>query len=261
MRIAFISDVHANEAALVAALDRIAALAVDRIIFAGDAVGLGPSPNECIERLRNISGLIAVRGNVDRKVGKLYQKKRKKLEQKVREAPRKAANKAWTALTLTPSSARWLDGLPEQARFEAEGFRFLIVHGSPLSDLDYIYASITPEALAVKLRFEMDLPDVLVSGHAHVPFVRKVDKTLVINCGSGGRPVDGDPRGSFVVGEFRSGREPSAEVIRFEYPIDELRKTTEASSAPMGGMAVYELGVRSTKRFPPTVIPPDVGHS
>ena len=47
--------------------------------------------------------------------------------------------------------------------------------------------------------------DVIVCGHSHVPFLRKVGPWRFINPGSVGRPDDGDPRASYAVAEFRRG--------------------------------------------------------
>ena len=62
MRIAVLSDVHAN----LTALDAVLADAgeVDAVWHLGDVVGYGPEPDAVVDRLREI-GAIGVRGNHD----------------------------------------------------------------------------------------------------------------------------------------------------------------------------------------------------
>ena len=63
MRILIISDVHANLPALDAVLEH--AGEYDRVWCLGDIVGYGPDPNECIDRIADLPGLMCVKGNHD----------------------------------------------------------------------------------------------------------------------------------------------------------------------------------------------------
>lgn len=67
MRLAIISDIHANLEALSATLAEIATVGVDRIICLGDIVGYNANPAECIALLR-AAGAWCVAGNHDRAV-------------------------------------------------------------------------------------------------------------------------------------------------------------------------------------------------
>src|SRR6478735_5391674 len=62
MRIGLISDVHANLFALRAAVARLRAEGVDAWVCAGDLVGYGPHPNECVETVAELDPTI-VAGN------------------------------------------------------------------------------------------------------------------------------------------------------------------------------------------------------
>ena len=214
MRIVFVSDIHANFPALCRALDWAQRSRADRVICAGDIVGDGPHPTEVI-RLLMEQQVEAIRGNVDRKVLALLAS-RKKLKKKLEKTAQAPA--AWAALALGEAERAWLAALPIELRFSVGGADVLVVHGSPLADTDYIYPSLTPQALTAKLG--ADRPRVLVCGHSHVPFTREIAGIRVLNCGSAGRPVDGEPRGALALCDFPGQGRVRSRIIRFPYPVE-----------------------------------------
>jgi putative phosphoesterase len=213
MRIAVVSDIHANLPALEAALAEIRRRHADRVIVAGDVVGNGRQPAEVIALLRRL-GFPAIRGNADRKVVEAANLSGKALAE--RAAKKKTAELLWTARQLDRVGLEWLMRLPATLALRLGGSAVLVVHGSPLSDTDYIYPSLTPRALAAKLG--ADRPDILVCGHSHVPFARRIAGVTVVNAGSVGRPVDGDPRGSLALIDIEAGRPPGGRIVRFSFP-------------------------------------------
>jgi predicted phosphodiesterase len=104
-----------------------------------------------------------------------------------------------------------------------------VVHGSPVSNDDDIYPSITPKGLETKLKNAR--PDILVCGHTHIPFVKKVSGMLVVNCGSAGQSVDGDPRPSYAIISVDE-KSASGRIIRFKYDINETIKALKNTSLP-----------------------------
>jgi putative phosphoesterase len=244
-RIAFLSDIHGNLPALRAALAEARERGADRIIVAGDVVGTGPFPLESVQLLMTEPEIQAIRGNVDRQVLRVREKKPKKVKKRLSTGPKKRQNKAWSAVALDDAAASWLASLPPTLAFTVEGVDVLVVHGSPIGDSDYIFPSLTEEALARKLApLSGPPPRVLVSGHSHIPFVSQVGGTLVINCGSVGKPADGDPRGSFALAELRKSRPPTAEIVRFAYPMDELQKAITDRDVPGVRFKGYREGLR-----------------
>src|SRR5690606_41509291 len=112
---------------------------------------------------------------------------------------------------------------------------------------DYAYLGVTPVAFdRVRSGYAGAPPDVLVSGHSLVPFVNRVRDTLVINCGGVGRPGDLDPRGSLALAEVGEGvaRE---EIVRFDYPVEELVAALASRSVPGVEPAEYRQGVKEVK--------------
>ena len=218
MRVAFLSDVHANFPALWRALEGARRHGAEDVVCAGDLVGFGPHPVEVV-RLLMERRVRCVRGNVERKLLDLPsspKRLRKKLDKKA------SAALAWTALALGEEERRFLEALPERLDLDFGGCSVLVVHGSPLSDTDYVYPSLTRRALEAKLGPLR--PAVLVCGHSHVPFTRLLGGTRVVNCGSVGKPVDGDPRGAYALVDFLGGRAARARIVRFAYPAESVAR-------------------------------------
>jgi predicted phosphodiesterase len=120
----------------------------------------------------------------------------------------------------------------------------LAVHGSPRSDTDYIYPSLTAEALRQKLEGVGTQPALLACGHSHVPFAARVGGVSVVNCGSVGRPADGDPRGSFALADISDGNLPKINIVRFAYPMRELEQALLSRRVPGISMSEYEMGIK-----------------
>jgi putative phosphoesterase len=239
VRVVFLSDIHANFPALCRALEWAQRNRADRVVCAGDCVGHGPHPTEVV-RLLMEQKIEAILGNVDRKVLDLLRtpKKLKKRLEKKAHAPA-----AWTALALGDAERAWLAGLPRELRFSVGGADAWVVHGSPLSDTDYILPSITQKALTAKLGESR--PHVLVCGHSHIPFARRVAGVRVVNCGSVGRPVDGDPRGALALCDFPGNDRVTCRIVRFAYPLDPLIADLQARGAKGIGPQEYRTATKT----------------
>jgi putative phosphoesterase len=226
---AFISDIHGNLPALEAAVADAKARGAGPVVCAGDMTGYGPFPDEVCRFLKEWR-IPAIIGNYDQKViavakqgraaaGGMKQKKRKIL--------------LWTAEYLGDQSRRYLAGLPERIdQTLSGGHKLLVVHGSPVSLEDAIYPSITQRGLEAKLGDER--PDILVSGHTHIPFVKRIGGVLIVNCGSAGHPVDGDPRPAYALVWAEAGAWPHGRIVRFDYDSDRTIGALKRTSLPKG---------------------------
>lgn len=119
MRIALISDIHANLEALRATLLEIAQLRVGRILCLGDIVGYHADPGACIALLRE-AGAICIAGNHDRAVAGL-----RGTEGFSADA---AHAVAWTRARLDERACAWLAALPLERCIDGA---LLAVHGAP----------------------------------------------------------------------------------------------------------------------------------
>ena len=228
MLIAFIADIHGNLPALKAVTQDAKLRGAQRIICAGDVTGNGPFPSEACMFLQE-NNITTISGNYDIKALDVMQegiKSAAKLQKKKRELL------IWTAKHIDKPAKRFLEALPENINEELPGgLRLLVVHGSPLSNDDDVYSSITPAGTKAKLGNYK--PDILVCGHTHVPFVKRVGGVLIINCGSAGQPVDGDPRPSYALLSI-DGKTTHASIVRFDYDVNEVVTTLKDTSLPKG---------------------------
>jgi putative phosphoesterase len=212
-RIAVITDIHANLPALQAALSRIDRLGVDAVYCGGDLVGYGPHPNE-------VCALIAEReiptiyGNYDYAVardlddcGCAY------ITPHDRELGQRSVE--WTLAHTNQASKDFMRALPFDLRFAVGDSEVHLVHGSPRKVNEYLFDD-KPASLYERLAAAED-GDVLVFGHTHKPWVREYGGVLFVNCGSVGKPKDGDPRGAFALLEDdRSGVRVTIERVEYD---------------------------------------------
>jgi diadenosine tetraphosphatase ApaH/serine/threonine PP2A family protein phosphatase len=205
-----LSDIHANLEALEACL--AAAPSFDLVANLGDVVGYGASPNEVVERSREL-GKIFVRGNHDKAATGLLA-----LDD---FNPLAATAAIWTRNQLTAEHHEWLKALP-QGPLPLEGVpQVQLVHGSPTDEDLYIVSlgeALTPLlALSIPLTFfghthlqggffangsnaDGFRPEYKTVGKAEsVSLQLKPETRYMINPGSVGQPRDGDWRAAFAL--------------------------------------------------------------
>jgi predicted phosphodiesterase len=178
--VAVLSDIHGVLPALDAVLAEPDVATAERIVLTGD-IAAGPQPVEVLDRLTGLGDRVVwVRGNADRELVELA------------GDPHLAAAVGidrYAADQLTPAHVARLAGLPYPVILDVDGFgRVLFCHGTPRDDDEVV---LVDTRLAKWHEVLADLPgDVttIVGGHTHMPFVRLVDRRLVVNAGSVGMP-------------------------------------------------------------------------
>jgi putative phosphoesterase len=198
MKIALLGDIHANLAALEAVLADAHRRNVDAVWNVGDLVGNGPQPDEVIKRLRR-ENVVSIAGNYDVKVLAVGQGKPPKAK-----APEKRLAFYWAWEHLSNSSRKYLQGLAEEARFELEGRKILLTHGSPADREEYIGERTSEKRLSELAQIAG--ADIIISGHKHRPAQREYSGYLFVNTGSVGRPDDGDPRAAYAILDIKPRR-------------------------------------------------------
>lgn len=233
MLIAFISDIHGNMPALEAVIACATEQGAERIVCAGDMTGYGPFPDDVCHFLQNRQ-IPAVIGNYERKVLSLA--KQGFRETDFKSFPLKSKKRKillWTLKHLSRKSKLYLFGLPDKLDMQLPSeHNVTVVHGSPLALDDAIYPSITRPGLMTKLGGLR--PDILICGHTHIPFVRRIGGTLVVNCGSAGQPIDGDCHPSYALVSAEKDAMPSGRIIRFDYDRQLTIATLARTSLPKG---------------------------
>ena len=197
--IAILYDVHGNLEALETVLAETEGAGVTAYVLGGDYATFGPWPRETAERLEAVPAVVRIRGNVER-----WLREEPEVPRAIVTAAVAAAREA-----LGAELVRRLYGLPE--RGELDGI--LVCHGSPLSDVDSFAPA--PEDGEERL-LAGEAGRTILFGHSHVQFRRPgPDETLLVNPGSVGMPLDGDPRAAWALyedGEF--------ELRRTEYDVE-----------------------------------------
>ncbi|SFR32408.1 metallophosphoesterase family protein [Halogeometricum limi] len=208
MRVAVISDVHANRVALDAVLADMPD--VDGMVCAGDVVGYNPWPAECVAELRRRE-VPTVMGNHDRAVA---------AGSSFRFNSMAAAGVEYARERLDEEAMEWLSELPtERTEF---GGRVKLVHGHPADPDRYTY----PDEFAPEL---LEDEDVLVLGHTHVQGHRTFDGGIVMNPGSVGQPRDGDHRAAYAILDLD---EMTVEERRVDYDVDAVVDAVEEAGLP-----------------------------
>jgi putative phosphoesterase len=225
--VAVVTDIHANLPALEATLAHIEDLDVQSIYCGGDLVGYGPHPNE-------VCALIAEReiptiyGNYDYAIardeddcGCAY------VTPHDRELGQLSV--AWTLANTTRSSKEFMHGLPFDLRFRVGDTYAHLVHGSPRRVNEYLFED-KPASLYERLAAAETDP-VLVFGHTHKPWVHEYGHVMFVNCGSVGKPKDGDPRGAFAL-LTADGGGIDAKIERVEYDAGQVAREVRAAGLP-----------------------------
>ena len=208
MRVAVISDIHANLHALEAVLEAIDADPPDEIWCLGDLVGYGPRPNEVIALVKERAAINLV-GNHDLGVlGSLD------LDE---FSPDAAASARWTQTVLLDENRTYLESLSSQAKTDGAE----LYHASPRDPVwEYV---ITEETARAAL--EATVAPVVLVGHSHIALaitlaegrlqgdlapagtqVELQEGRWLLNPGSVGQPRDGDARAAWLELDLPSGQ-------------------------------------------------------
>jgi len=205
VRVAVLSDIHANLVALDAVLATVGT--VDAIWHLGDVVGYGPEPDGVVERLSGL-GAVGVAGNHDlAAVGG---------DQIEWFNPDARAAMEWTRRRISPTTRQWLTDLPGRHR----SGEFSLVHGS---ERDPVWEYVTSEAIA-RANLAVLATRFGLHGHTHLPMAwaardgrveaisPRSDSTFeltrdraLLNPGSVGQPRNGDPMASYLVVDDAAG--------------------------------------------------------
>lgn len=210
MRVAILSDIHANLEALEAVLDDMPP--VDRILCCGDLVGYYDRPNEVCALVRD-RGIACIRGNHDAYV--------------IGALTPNASNRPfyrtdWTRDVIASTHRRWLEGLGMDMQVDAGEHRLRLRHASPWDEETYLY----PDADEKLAQLHIGRGEILAVGHTHRPMHRLVGDGWLLNPGSVGQPRDWNPWAAYAVLDLDSGR---VEQRRVAYDVAGLQARLTAS--------------------------------
>jgi diadenosine tetraphosphatase ApaH/serine/threonine PP2A family protein phosphatase len=210
MRIAVLSDIHANLEALEAVMEDATSRGCAGLYCCGDVIGYAADPNACCERLRqywDAAGIGChpiVQGNHDHAIVHL--------KATPHFNPYASASADWTRECLTEPNREWLSALP----YQLECGEVFLTHATARAPANWDYLMGKGETESDLAWFCENMEQrIYFCGHSHYPFflsdlrgymlmrseVVKLEKDerCVVNVGSVGQPRDGDPRASYCV--------------------------------------------------------------
>ncbi len=191
MKVAFISDLHANIFALNAVYADLKKEKVEFILVAGDLIGYYYWPKEVVDLLRNDSRVICIRGNHENILLETL------LSNEKAEFYRKKYGSGYDICSekLSDDDIKWLITLPENIQLDIDGCTFYMSHGSLMNTNDYLY----PDADFELIKQNYSECKVTLFGHTHYPFVHTHENKIMINPGSVGQPRDIGGLASYVI--------------------------------------------------------------
>lgn len=185
MKIGIISDIHSNLAALDAAICELTSRGCERIICAGDIIGIGPEPDGTVVRLRRLDNLVAVVGNHDSYFTRGLPDRFPNPEHMERD---EYEQHLWQQSQLSAESAEFLHSLPESAYMCIGNVRIYIAHYA-MSNGKYLPVH-GADGEWLSEAFPADA-DVVVYGHDHRRAVVEHCGRIFVNPGALGCPSDG----------------------------------------------------------------------
>jgi len=233
MRIAILADIHGNFVACEAVMKDIRSQAPDLIVAAGDLALRGPHPTESVDLVFSECHHVLI-GNTDayltgRYIRGAYQE----------QAHWKTELLQWTREKLGPERLHKIAQLPfsfSVAPFPGQSI--FICHANPRNLED----SLDPTMDEAKLRHYLEglRSRVIVFGHLHFPYRRRVGSTLLMDVGSAGLQRDGDWRASYgLVTLGPTSRK--VQIRRVKYPVHQATQALTGRSVPGARMLAQKL--------------------
>jgi putative phosphoesterase len=221
VRLAVVSDIHANLTALEAVTVDLRTISPDLVIHGGDLVGSGAHPAEVVDRIREL-GWAGVYGNADEMVwnpARVSEIFAASALQHWRDIVLRTAS--WTRAALGDKRIEWLRALPPRMTEQD----ISVVHARP----DDCWRSPDAEASDEELltTYATLKSRVVIYGHIHRPYVRRLPSIVVVNSGSVSLSYDGDPRAAYAVVD---GEEIT--IRRVEYNVEREARALVVSDCP-----------------------------
>ncbi|RXT53490.1 metallophosphatase family protein [Bosea sp. Tri-44] len=235
MRIAILSDIHANREAFEAVLAAVRRLEPDRLVLLGDIVGYGPEPGFCVDAARELvaAGALCIRGNHDEAA----------VHGPTGMTPNAHEAALWTRAQLSTEQSAFLGDLPLTAELDGT----LFVHASARDPTAWHYVRDVRGAEACLAATDARM---VICGHTHLPTIfyarpgrepvafiplRNVPAPLsavhrhVVVVGAVGQPRDGDPAACFALLDTQA---PEVTMVRAPYDTQETARKIKAAGLP-----------------------------
>lgn len=185
MKLGIITDIHNNLIALKTVVEYFEQQNCEKIICCGDIIGIGPYPEETVQYMRKLPGLIAVKGNHDKYLTDGMPEEYLSDEQMDYGEMR---HHRWEHARLSEESVAFLRALPERALLAVEGYKLSVMHYCMDDAGKYVsYVPNPSDSDLERMMAHVD-SDIVLVGHDHSRTIRKAGNQWYINVGSLGCP-------------------------------------------------------------------------
>lgn len=202
MKIAVISDIHANMQALEAVMEDIKSQGCERVLCLGDLAMAGPQPKIVIDFVKRQDNWTIIQGNTDKLIADFSPEIIEDMKDKF---PVMACALVDDVCILENDKKEYLSTLPPQQELEIEGVKILMVHGSPRRNNEDILPGMPIQT--VEEIVEGTDADLILCGHTHVPCGYQTNKKqTIVNAGSVGRPMTSNPEACYAIVDIENGK-------------------------------------------------------
>ena len=231
MKIALISDIHANAIAFQAVLKDLTSQSVDLTVFLGDLSSRGIYPRESLGMLMNIHPLIAIKGNADGKFDEFDDK-----GNEIKKDNRDEIHR-WVENRLTKSDVATIKSFKPQECISDRGIAIGLFHGSPESYGDRIYEDDPPDEILAK--FQKTKLHIAAIGHTHVRMRKILPALELINPGAIGISNDGELRAGYGIRTV--DKSVGYQQRNIEYPVKRYASEVEKSDIPYKDLLATQI--------------------
>ncbi|MCM1338312.1 MAG: metallophosphatase family protein [Muribaculaceae bacterium] len=202
MRIAVLSDLHANAQALEAVVTDLITQGCEHVFCLGDLALAGPQPKDVVDYVMSQDGTwTVIQGNTDKMIAQYGPEVMAFLEA---QYPVMANALADDVQQLDDSQRAYLSNLPPMLSLDVDGCSVLLVHGSPRANNEDILPEMPLEVIEEII--ESTQEKLILCGHTHVPCGYQTNSgQTVVNVGSVGRPMTADPKACYAIIDFSQG--------------------------------------------------------
>ncbi len=199
MKIAVLSDIHANPLALSAVLGDIEEFNPDKVFILGDLILGGYNPNKTCQVVFDLKdkykdNFSIIQGNTDKMIAFCT----KELIDKTKEVFPCMGYSLEEDIKITDKKyIDYVKNLPEKLFLELNGLKVELVHGSPRNQSENIYPDLSDEEVTSMV--ESSNADLILCAHTHIPCGYSLNNNkTVVNAGSVGRPLTKDKKSCYL---------------------------------------------------------------
>lgn len=201
MKIAVLSDIHANAQALESVMNDVIAQGCEHVFCLGDLALAGPQPKEVLDYVMAQNTWTIIQGNTDKMIAQYGPEVKEFLQE---QYPVMANAIEDDVMVLSDTHRAYLSDLPPILSLDVEGCSVLLVHGSPRANNEDILPEMPLEMIEEIIDGTKE--KLILCGHTHIPCGYQTQGgQTVVNVGSVGRPMTPQPKACYCVIDFSQG--------------------------------------------------------